>query len=149
MSQVPRSGLLQTYNQNNPIMPGTFPDAYNLSPMAPTSAYSNNMPPYVNSGLLAPANQPPIITPSGSSSGPSQQNGFYQDATEASRRCQLMPPKAIPQITHSKAMLTMRAHLCSPVIQLHRHSPSRLETIPRPDTHQFHHIQLDKTIQGI
>ena len=96
MSQVPRSGLLQTYNQNNPVIPGTFPDAYNPSPMAPTSAYSDNMPPHVNSGSLAPANQPPIITPSGSSSGPSQQNGFYQDATEAMTSVPINAPQSYP-----------------------------------------------------
>ena len=89
MSQVPRSGLLRTYNQNNPVIPGTFSDTHNTSPMAPTSTYGTNIPPPVNSGSLAPANQPPIITPS----GPSQQNGFYQDATEA------MPsaPNSVPQ----------------------------------------------------
>jgi len=77
MVQAPHSGLLQTYNQINPSIPGT-PGAYHTSPMHSTSANSSFMPP-VNSGSQAPANQTPIIMPS----GPGQQNGFYQDATEA------------------------------------------------------------------
>jgi hypothetical protein len=52
--QTPRSGLLKTYNQNNP-----------------------NMPP-IQGSSMAPPNQPPV-TPV----NPRQQTGFYQDATEA------------------------------------------------------------------
>ena len=54
MVQTPRSGLLKTYNQNNP-----------------------NMPP-IQGSSMAPSNQPPV-TPV----NPHQQTGFYQDATEA------------------------------------------------------------------
>lgn len=93
MPQVRRSGLLQTYKKNNPVIPGTFSDVYNTSPMAPTSAYGANMPPPVNSSSLAPVNQPPTITPSALGSGPSQQNGFYQDATEAMSSV----PNSVPQ----------------------------------------------------
>jgi hypothetical protein len=78
MVRAPRSGLLKSYNQNNPVIPGTYPAPYNTSPMPPASAQSTNIPP-VNSGSLAPPNHRPTITPS----GPDQQNGFYQDATEA------------------------------------------------------------------
>ncbi len=91
MVRAPRSGLLKSYNQNNPVIPGTFPTPYNTSPMPPASAQSTNIPP-VNSGSLAPPNHPPTITPS----EPSQQNGFYHDATEAMSSLPNNPAQSYP-----------------------------------------------------
>ena len=85
MVQTPRSGLLQTYNQNNSPAPEVAPDTYNASPMPP-GAYNPNMPTY-QGGPMAPPNQTPIITPS----DPREQSGFYQDATEA---ISVLPPQA-------------------------------------------------------
>ncbi|TMC94157.1 MAG: zinc-ribbon domain-containing protein [Chloroflexi bacterium] len=86
MVQAPRSGLLQTYNQNNSPTPEVAPDAYGTSPIPPASAYNPNMPPF-QGGSMAPPNQTPIITPS----DPRQQTDFYQDATEAMSS---LPPNA-------------------------------------------------------
>src|SRR5256885_9005904 len=86
MVQAPRSGLLQTYNQNNSPTPEVAPNAYGTSPIPPASAYNPNMPPF-QGGSTAPPNQTPIITPS----DPRQQTDFYQDATEAMSS---LPPNA-------------------------------------------------------
>jgi zinc-ribbon domain len=86
MVQAPRSGLLQTYNQNNSPAPEVAPDAYSASPMPPTSAYNPNIPPYQGSSMASP-NQTPTITPP----DPRPQTGFYQDATEA---MSALPPHA-------------------------------------------------------
>lgn len=77
MVQAPRSGLLKTYNQNNSPMPEATPDAYYTSPMPPIQGSS-----------MAPANQPPAVTPV----NPRQQTGFYQDATEAMSS---LPPNTV------------------------------------------------------
>lgn len=85
MVQAPRSGLLQTYNQNNSPAQEVAPDTYNASPMPP-GAYNSNMPTY-QGGPMPPPNQTPIINPS----DPREQTGFYQDATEA---ISVLPPHA-------------------------------------------------------
>ena len=120
MVQAPRSGLLQTYNQNNSPTPEVAPDAYGTSPIPPASAYNPNMPPF-QGGSMAPPNQTPIITPS----DPRQQTDFYQDGTHLYRR-------DIPAQDNTAL--------------LHKGSFTRLEIRYSLAIHQFLPMQADRTI---